>query len=60
MALGGVGLVLGADCGHGSPTLLDGAADAVLVVLGEAMPEGGSLDPAVGLLQSLTAARAGR
>jgi hypothetical protein len=43
VALGGFGLVLGADGGDGLPALFDGAADAVLVVLGEAVPQVGRL-----------------
>lgn len=48
VALGGFGLVFGADGGDGLPSLLDGAADAVLVVLCEAMPEGWCLAEAGG------------
>ncbi len=43
MPLCGLGLVFGADGGYRSPALLDRPADAVLVVLGQAVPEGGSL-----------------
>ncbi len=48
MAGGGFGEMLGADIGHGVPSMLDGAADAVLVMPGEAVPEGGALLVAAG------------
>ncbi len=48
MACGGFGEMLGADIGHGVPSMLDGAADAVLVMPGEAVPEGGALLVAAG------------
>ena len=48
VALSGLRLALGADGGDGLPALFDGAANAVLVVLGEAMPERGRLAGAAG------------
>ena len=50
MALRGFRLVLGTDGGDGQPALFDGTANAVLVVLGEAMPEGWALFVAIGEL----------
>jgi len=43
VALQGFGLAAGADRGHRLPAPLDGLADAVLVVLGKPVPEGGAL-----------------
>jgi hypothetical protein len=50
MALRGFSLMLGADGGHGQPALLDCAADAVLMVLGQTVPQGRGLAVAAGLV----------
>ena len=48
MAVRGVCLMLCADAGDRVPTLLDNATKAVLMVLGEAVPQGWTLLSAAG------------